>query len=99
VLRLGLLAAVAPLLEACGQGLALPRAADLAPEEGGQTLASLSPDGLEVPADVLALLQASLVRVTPNEAFYEQTDRCLWSIRLSGDCASVVSLAASEHRL
>src|SRR6266508_4201285 len=91
VIRLGLLAAVSPLLEACGRGLGLPGAAELAPQAPDHTLAALRPDGLALPADVLDLLRTSTVRVTPNEVFYEQTydrvpsvDVAKWRLRVSG---------------
>ncbi len=90
VLHLAFLAAVAPLLEACGRGIALSDLG-LAPQREGDPTAALTADGLSLPADVRALLQSSPVRVTPNGAFYVQTydrvpqvDAGKWRLNIGG---------------
>lgn len=105
VIRLGLLAAVTPLLEACGRSLGLPGAAELAPQTPDHTLAALKADGLVLPGDVLDLLRASSVRVTPNGAFYEQTydrvptvDASKWRLRLSGLVERPLDIGYDELR-
>ena len=102
VLHLGFLAAVAPLLEACGRSFGLSELG-LAPQQEGDPTAALTVEGLSLPADVRALLQSSPVRVTPNGAFYVQTydrvpqvDVAGWHLRIGGLVERPYSLGYEE---
>jgi DMSO/TMAO reductase YedYZ molybdopterin-dependent catalytic subunit len=105
ILRLGLMAAVGPLLEACGRNLGLPGASELAPEMPDHTLAALKWEGLALPQDVIDLLRASSQRVTPNDAFYEQTydrvptvDASKWRLRVRGLVERPLDIGYDELR-
>jgi len=101
-LHLGFLAAVVPLLEACGRSFGLSDLG-LAPQQEGDPTAALTVEGLSLPADVRALLQSSPVRVTPNGAFYVQTydrvpqvDVAGWHLRIGGLVERPYSLGYEE---